>query len=171
MTGTGLTGAKIFDGQKRAAQNMIDGREITNGAVNPRLFLSDFDNPKNRRDNSLGSATPVPLEGLIAPGDSGGGVFITTSLGTFLAGVNSFGAAWDGKVNSDYGDIAGYTRVSAFTSWIESVIGGDLSSAAGGLSFSDNSLQAMNGSVPEPSTFCLLLMAGATLVLWRRLRR
>lgn len=166
MTGTGITGATKLDGKKRAGQNVIDG------AQNARLLLSDFDNPNSRRDNYFGSATPLNLEGLIAPGDSGGGVFITTKAGTFLAGVNSFGAAWDGKVNSDYGDLCGYTRVSAFNSWIASVIGGSTSSSMSNVAMNAASFRAFNTvDVPEPSTVCLLVSGGLLLFVWRRFRR
>ena len=105
-------------------------------------------------------------------GDSGGGVFITTKTGTYLAGVNSFGAAWDGNVNSDYGDVCGYTRVSAFTSWINSIIGGSVLSTLGSATTGSTSLRAMDSftPIPEPSAICLLAMAGLALAVWRRLR-
>jgi hypothetical protein len=163
-TGTGITGATKFDGKKRAAQNVIDTLQ------NSRLFLSDFDNPRTSWDNSMGSSQPLNLEGLIAPGDSGGGVFITTKAGTFLAGVNSFAGAWDGKVNSDYGDISGYTRVSAFNSWIDSIIGGSRA-MAGGSGLTSGAARPLFETVPEPSTVVLLLMAAAALLAARRLRR
>jgi hypothetical protein len=167
MTGTGNSGAKTFDGKKRGAQNVIDN------IVNPRLFRSDFDNPRKGNDSSFGSSSPLNLEGLIAPGDSGGGVFITTGTGTFLMGINSFCQAWDGKANSDYGDISGYTRVSAFNSWINSIIGGATSLALDGSLTTAGSLRAMDTPtiVPEPSTVCLLVSGILALLLWRRFRR
>ncbi len=168
MTGTGTTGAVTFDGKKRGTQNVIDQ------LYNPRLLLADFDNPRNRRDSSMGSAKPLQLEGLIAPGDSGGGLFITTGEGTFLVGVHSFVAAWDGKPNSDYGDISGHVRVSAFNSWIDSVINNWSTSsvAAGSYATADVSMTA----VPEPATL-VMLAAGAAALLglrafrWRRFGR
>jgi hypothetical protein len=168
-TGTGQTGATRLDGKKRAAQNVIDGTQ------NSRLFLADFDNPNSRRDSLFGSSKPLSLEGMIAPGDSGGGVFITTGAGTFLAGVNSFGAAWDGSVNSDYGDLAGFTRVSAFYSWINSVIGSTLPLGSTGLFDLTGSAKAfwdpLPAPVPEPATFSLLFSAALGFLLWRRLGR
>jgi len=165
MTGTGITGSTKFDGKKRAAQNVIDTLQ------NSRLFLSDFDNPRTSWDNYLGSSKPLDLEGLIAPGDSGGGVFITTKAGTFLAGVNSFAAAWDGKVDSDYGDVSGHTRVSAFNSWIDSVIGGSLATVGRNGLTTSGAARPLFETVPEPSTVVLLLMAAAALLAARRLRR
>jgi hypothetical protein len=118
LTGTGLTGAKILDNQERAFQNVIDGN-----FGNPSLVLgSDFDNPHNAADNGFGSPTPLTLEGCVAPGDSGGGVFITIGSQTYLEGVISFVASMDGNNDSDYGDASGFGRVSAFTPWITSTI-------------------------------------------------
>src|SRR5208283_4095111 len=67
----------------------------------------------------FGCSHSLPLEGLIAPGDSGGGLFITTSTGTYLAGVNSFVGSDSNLPNSMYGNFSGHTRVSAYSDWIE----------------------------------------------------
>ena len=142
MTGTGLTGARRADFQKRAFQNMADG-DFGNPAI---LLGSDFDNPNSAADNSFGDATPLPLEGCVANGDSGGGVFLTSGSQTYLAGVVSFVAATDGSANSDYGDVTGFGRVSAFASWI-------------------------NSETPEPSSAALLAWLGLGLLGWRRYRR
>ncbi len=142
FTGTGLTGYRTLDNQKRAFQNVIDG-----DFGNPTLLLGcDFDNPHSTADNAFGEAIALTLEGSVAPGDSGGGVFLTDGSRSYLAGVISFVAATDGSANADYGDVNGFGRVSAFDRWIISTI-------------------------PEPSVSTLL--AGAGLVLWlgRRFRR
>jgi hypothetical protein len=169
MTGTGLSGAKTLDLNRRAEQNTIDR------LMNARLFLSDFDNPRNLRDSSLGSFQPQDLEGLIAPGDSGGGVFITVGAGasarTFLAGVNSFVGAYDGRPDSDYGDISGHTRVSAFDDWINGVIGTATRAApASGASTAGNT-HATFSPVPEPATFTLLAIGGLAALLCIRFSR
>ena len=136
LTGTGLTGYQgSADNVKRAFQNVIDGN-----FQEPTVLLgSDFDNPHTTADNWWGDPTPLPLEGCVAPGDSGGGLFITLDSQTYLAGIIAFVAATDGNANSDYGDLSGAGRVSAFAPWIMSTI-------------------------PEPPATTLL--AGAGLVLW-----
>jgi len=140
LTGTGLTGYQASLGiQERACQNVLDGN-----FNEPSVLLgSDFDNPNNPADNWWGDPTPLPLEGCVAPGDSGGGVFITIDSQTYLAGIIGFVAAVDGNANSDYGDLSGSARVSAFVPWIESTI-------------------------PEPPASALLAGAGLVLVLVRR---
>jgi hypothetical protein len=145
FTGTGLTGYTTLDGQKRAFENVLDGN-----VGNPSLVLcSDFDNPAGTA-NTFGSATPLALEGCVAPGDSGGGVFVTIDSQTYLEGVISFVAATHasaGNANSVYGDVSGSGRVSAVVPWIDSITG-----------------------VPEPPVAALagLAVASVALVLGRR---
>lgn len=139
FTGTGLTGQGTLDNQKRAFQNVIDGN-----FGNPSVLLgADFDNPNSTADSDFGSPTPLMLEGCVAPGDSGGGVFLSDGSQSYLAGVISFVAGRDGNANADYGDVSGFGRVSAFAPWITSV-------------------------VPEPSSATLLLAGGLTLFLRRK---
>jgi hypothetical protein len=170
MTGTGNTGAKKLDYNKRGAQNSID--LLSN---NGRLLFSDFDSPRfNFWSNSMGSSKPLDLEGLIAPGDSGGGVFIDEGNGPELAGVNSFVGSWHHRVDSSYGDMSGHTRVSYFTDWIDSVLNGTANTSA------LRSTNAWYGAtavvdplpVPEPGTLALLASGAVVLLLAaRRLRR
>ena len=134
-TGTGLTGWQTLNGQKRAFQNTID-----RNFGNPSLLIgSSFENP-------LTFANAQPLEGCVAPGDSGGGVFIDIGSQDYLAGVISFVTSTNGtSANSVYGDLSGAGRVSAALPWITSI-------------------------VPEPSTSSLFAAAGLALLLIRRRR-
>lgn len=171
-TGTGLTGwqcdpADCFPLQRRAGHNMIDAVLLTPGRTN-RVLLTDFDNPLDASDSSWGSSDPLPLEYLIAPGDSGGGLFIEEAEQVFLAGIHSFGwGILDGDPNSDYGDAAGHTRVSSFIGWINDITdagastddGGDKTNNGGGRrnnAFALNDASAFTGgTVPEPGTLAL----------------
>jgi hypothetical protein len=136
FTGTGLTGWTTLDGQKRGFQDVVDVNNSNFGNT-ASVFGTTFDSPAN---NAL------PLEGCVAPGDSGGGVFILDGSQYYLAGVISFVAATDGDANSSYSDISGFDSILPAMPWITSV-------------------------VPEPSTFTLLATSAVALALQRKCRR
>ena len=147
-TGTGLTGYNaVTAGTKRAGQNMIDAQ----GAgfpISSNLLFVDFDQPGVPAESLVGDDTPLALEYLAAPGDSGGGLFITQNSQTFLVGVTSF--IWgyqDETANADYGDLAGFTSTTAYAGWISSVTG---------------------VPIPEPSTGSMLAIPVALGLLRRR---
>ena len=120
--GVGTTGADGVRGTKRAATNTIDFAGLD------RILYSDFDNP-NGLENTLltvygipSSAAPTTSEGLIAPGDSGGGTFATISSVNYLIGIHA-GVIADGDPFSfDYGYISAATRVSTAMPFIQSVV-------------------------------------------------
>lgn len=133
--GTGLTGPNVESPrQKRAMQNMIEAQGSVIGWSN-NISLADFDDPTNADGyNAFGSNLPnptAPLEGLIAGGDSGGGVFVDSNGRTYLSAVNSFVVALDppygnggnpnngGQAMFIYGDVVGATRMSTQNIWID----------------------------------------------------
>lgn len=142
FTGTGLIGWKSLDNKMRAFQNVIDG-DFGNASI---VLGSDFDNPHTAADNAFGSSVGLTLEGCAALGDSGGGVFLRVGSKSYLAGVISFVGATDGSSNSDYGDVTGFGRTSAFAPWIAT-------------------------QIPEPSTSLLLVGAGFAILLGHTCRR
>jgi hypothetical protein len=110
-SGTGLTGDE-FNDSKLAGQNSID-------LVNQYDLVVDFDSPTNPALSSLGSPYPLPLEAVIGPGDSGGGLFFDTNGHWVVAGVNSYGyQALGSNVSDTYGWQSGFTRVSSYVSFI-----------------------------------------------------
>ena len=168
MTGTGLTGADTLDYLKRAGQNTADAYyPIRKGT--PNVILMDFDRPGVPSESSYGSSTPLDLEYLIAPGDSGGGLFADFGAGPTLIGVHSF--VWgrlDGNPDSDYGDVSGDTRVSVFNSWIDGAMSGQIPKPGkGGRNGSPSSFVVddyevayLDGlsAVPEPAALSLLAL-------------
>jgi hypothetical protein len=146
-TGTGLTGFQPGTlGTKRAGQNMIDARG-DGVSISANVLFVDFDRPAVPAESITGSSTPLALEYLSAPGDSGGGLFVTEGVNTYLMGITSFGWGYtDGITDSDYGDLAGFVDVRPFEAWIESTT-----------------------AVPEPGTWAgAALLAGLAFGRWRR---
>jgi hypothetical protein len=171
-TGTGLTGWQSGSLVKRAGNNVIDALLSTPGKGN-RVLLTDFDNPNNPFDNNFGSSSPLDLEYMTAPGDSGGGLFINVGGVDLLAGVTSFGwGRLDGDPDSDYGDVGGYTRVSSFVKWINSFIGGDSGNGGSGKGNGGGKgggkPNLLITAVPEPTSLGLL---GVSLLMIMRRRR
>jgi len=160
-SGNGVTGAVTPPGIKRGADNVLDvfgGGISTTGTggtldftgISPRVVFVDFDNPRAPGESATGSTIAANLEGLIAPGDSGGGAAffeVPDGGGTMsvVAGIHSFGTSIDGLTNSDYGDLAGYTRVSQHLDFI-------------------------NSTIPEPTAAAFLALSAAVF-LRRPLRR
>jgi hypothetical protein len=135
FTGTGLTGWKMLDGKARGFQNVINTDFNNPGLVYGSLFV----NP-----HSPDGGNALPLEGCVAPGDSGGGVFIQSGAQYYLAGVISFVASTNGNANSSYGNYSGFGPISAAVPWVDTV-------------------------VPEPAVSALVL-GGGLAALWVRRR-
>jgi hypothetical protein len=97
--GTGLTGPRPGDGSARAAQNRVLRRDAT-------FVVLRFDGPPEG----------LELEGLGAPGDSGGGLF-RDALEPCLLAVSAWGDG-DGHGPGRYGALDGYTDVVAEAAWL-----------------------------------------------------
>jgi hypothetical protein len=192
QTGTGAGGPATFDGVERAGRNVIDGmpgpREKTYQSrltKKSRVFVVDFDDPRDPGRSATGSAQPLDLEYLISLGDSGGGAFadLGDGNGPVLVGVHSFGEMPDGVDDSSYGDVTGHVRVSRSADWIRSVLrrSGDPAAAARfaagppGRRNSAGRSAALDGlagpaPVPEPGPVAVLICALVVAFLVRPAR-
>ena len=103
LNGTFETGHAFSDVLRRAGSNRVER------ASDSVLFCTPS------RDASDGKTS---MEFLIAPGDSGGGLFI----GNELAGIHSFISRPGSAPNSKYGEESGHTRISLYADWVESQI-------------------------------------------------
>lgn len=101
MTGTFKTGAVMSDKNKRAGSNIVDGIDRGMLICTPSINIKKTE-----------------LEFLIAPGDSGGGLFI----GNKLAGIHSCIMANGHKAKSDYKTESGHTRISDHIQWIDNTV-------------------------------------------------
>lgn len=120
-TGTGLTGAILPQGTKRACQNVLDDYGTLWGYTT-QVLLADFDDGSELK-NRTGSQTPLDLEGLVGRGDSGGPAFIDVDGVPHVAGViTSVFAVPPTDVIGKYGDTVASTRVSSFNNWIDSIM-------------------------------------------------
>jgi len=149
-SGTGITGDVLDWETKRDGQNIYDDVADTmldalgvQGYVPGSVLQYDFDNgsPDNDAfgfffdnfDTGLTSGDD-PQEVNSAPGDSGGPTFTgntvtgITSYGVHLQYTNGESSDIDGEINSTFGEFAGDTRVSAYYSFIDSVISGGTTS-------------------------------------------
>jgi len=123
-TGTGLDAnfqrEAAYDGLKRAAWNVVDGRDDGPGGNGALLF--DFDAP----DDSMNSveeyyglpsdAAPLDMEGSTGPGDSGGPMLLEVDgewrvIGIASAGWNPHSETWDDERAGQYGSVGEHAEL------------------------------------------------------------
>ena len=99
VTGPLSYGHRLADGQLRAGTQVVD-------RIERNCLICDL----TRRGSVL--------EYGIAPGDSGGPLFVDGKL----AGINSYTASPRSYTRSQYGEESGHTRVAMYREWIRGVI-------------------------------------------------
>lgn len=125
LGGTGRTGEQVPP-EFRAFTNVIDVvGTIPAPPYTPPVtaFVSDFDRPGGGSNAPLSDPEPTALEGGLAAGDSGGGVFINQGGVDVLVGLNSYQAAFSEIPPGGYGTINGATNLDLFLPWIEAHTG------------------------------------------------
>jgi hypothetical protein len=142
LPGDGLTGyveSTRTEPAKRLAENRFDttgealkaafGSGIAWNPLPGSQLIIDFDNGTSAND-ALGvlmglNDTGLGIaEGMIAPGDSGGSAFIddkVAGITTYAATLSRNGQTPDvnDKLDSSFGEIAGFQRVSHYQQWID----------------------------------------------------
>lgn len=144
--GSGTAGASGPRGTKRAVTNTIDATSYGTLNSGTMLFYDFDDPPMGPTNNVMGSSAATTYEGMVAPGDSGGGLFANIGGTDYLVGIHSFVLDLSGDPSFNYGDLAGSTRVSSYVDWIESVV------------------------IPEPSTPGMLVLSLLALLAQKRRR-
>lgn len=169
-TGTGFTGSSQFSIIKRGGQNALDIYKMGG-----RDFEVDFDQPGNPSASSLGSPYPLPLEGLLGPGDSGGSVWVKRGHRWIMMGVNSYGIDWNNNgIQDSYGDRSGFVYLPRYVSWIRSLSSPSFSSSAERAVSAESAgfTSVALTSVPEPAaTPVLLATLGVIAALGNQIRR
>lgn len=146
LTGTGLTGAQA-PLEFRAFTNIIDVMGPAYG-LTATSFVSDFDRPDGSTNANSSSPAATRLEGNVASGDSGGGVFVTVDGIRYLAGISSYTGRFGPGAASSYGSISGATNVELFHAWILDQTG--------------------ISAVPEPGSLSVLCLGGLLALRRRR---
>lgn len=116
LTGTGLSGAQSPT-DFRAFTNVIDGLSPFAGLPGPSFF-ADFDSSDGSGNSLSSDSAPSRIEGNLAPGDSGGGVFIELDGKPWLVGINSYTSGFSPGLNSRYGSLSGAADLYQFHAWI-----------------------------------------------------
>lgn len=110
--------------EKIAGENVID--QINGYKYHGRetLLECDFDSPTHSDCNKMGDSIPMLLEYICSGGDSGGALFRSSKRGWELVGICSGGGIEIEQFYKSfyYGQTMGWTRVSAFSEWINKEI-------------------------------------------------
>ncbi len=165
LTGNGIIGTNFgTKTKKRWTQNVAN-------VYNENLLVTDFDDPRTMAGNVFGSPSPRKYEGLTTFGDSGGGLFMKDGGRWTLAGVTSF--IWNTSRGpwGNYGDSAGFTRVSSHLGWIDAGLRSHfIGSSYAPTSHVGGDFRLATLTVPEPSSAVIGFAMAAMSMLSRRWR-
>lgn len=127
----GFPTAYTYDWKLRGGTNLIEGNYAKN-QLNvlvdqwPKCLVTDFDNSSTANNALNSSRSPfwniwaTSMESNIAPGDSGGGLFINIGGVAYTAGITSARFRFDSGTNYNlYGTANLFMRISSSKDWID----------------------------------------------------
>lgn len=115
---------------KRKGQNTADqlgGQDDALRLAAPEVFMFDFDGPSGNGTMGVGTLGNT-LETTLGGGDSGGPSFYFDGTNYLLAGINTYTQNTQTASAPKFGSQGGGMNVSAYYSWISSVISGTATS-------------------------------------------
>lgn len=132
QAGIGSDPGVSFNIRRRVATNQVDyvgaSDDVLGGGGTGQLIFTDFADPTDIAGTDYfcffywgpPSCTVTPTEGSTDNGDSGGPLFVSNGSGGYIqVGVTSGGANACGGPQGGYCDIAFWTSVAAYNSWIQ----------------------------------------------------
>lgn len=108
---------------KRTGKNQMD-YFVKDAGGRKSIYYFDFDGPDAGTNLMGGGTLGSDVEVTVGSGDSGSPAFYTDGSGKlWLAGVNTFSAAFrPGQINGTFGTGGGGMVLSAYASWIDSIL-------------------------------------------------
>jgi secreted trypsin-like serine protease len=150
---------------KRIGENNADSFRLDDeGSGSREVFYMDFDGPTPASGFLGGPSLGSDREAIIGPGDSGGPSFLDSNGSLWLAGVNTF--TFSGSSASEpgtFGSGSGGILVSAYTDWIDSVVG----SSEDLIDRNPPDKGDNRADIPEPTPWVGLLAVGIAW-MWRK---
>lgn len=108
--------AAVFNTIDAYGQAVYEDSSLLMGTSN--ILSMDFDEIGNRAASSTGDDIPIPLEGQVVVGDSGGPALVQTGSDVAIAGVLSGGTTSPGN----FGDVSWWTGIEVHFDWINNTI-------------------------------------------------
>jgi hypothetical protein len=142
VAGERLKAANRFEATSEALEDALGGAQGQQGSNDSQL-VADFDNgrPQNDALGQLAGINGLGLgvsEGLLTPGDSGSPAFIAgavAGIGSYTVRVTAndgLSPDIDGLLNSTFGELAGWQRVSSHQQWVDQSLRARLPGAPAG---------------------------------------
>jgi len=162
QAGIGSDPGVAFDLRRRVATNQVDyvgaSNDVLGGGGTGQQIFTDFADPTDIEGTDYfcaffwgpSSCTVTPTEGSTDNGDSGGPLFVSNGAGGYTqAGITSGGANACGGPGGGYCDIAFWTSVAAYNSWIQANSPLRSVSAVPGDGLWSNAARWTEGAVPD----------------------